>query len=166
LTEEVPVPSVEFRAKWAGVANAVASAARAARPSRPGSPPSITPDSGSETIAAWLQWNDPNGAHTAELADAEGFDPYDLGTAWDVLATTLADEEDILATGALTQMEGTKMETCSCETCGKLTPMLGTKRCDACWELEHRLADYLRDGGENARRFVAAAVERARPEAG
>lgn len=27
-------------------------------------------------------------------------------------------------------------------------------RCDGCWEVEHRLADYLRDGGEKANAFV------------
>lgn len=27
----------------------------------------------------------------------------------------------------------------SCERCGKQTPMLGTKRCDRCWELESRI---------------------------
>jgi hypothetical protein len=41
-----------------------------------------------------------------------------------------------------------------CETCGAPTPMTGTSRCDGCWELEHRLADYLRRGGANARDFV------------
>lgn len=27
----------------------------------------------------------------------------------------------------------------SCRLCGKLTPMLGTKLCDRCWELESRI---------------------------
>lgn len=91
VNEETPVPSVEFRAKWAAIANEVG------RLSRRGGAPVLGPASDAGALAAWLQWNDPNGAHTAELADAEGFDPYDLGTAWDVLATMLADEEDILA---------------------------------------------------------------------
>jgi len=26
-----------------------------------------------------------------------------------------------------------------CEICGRLTTMTGTKRCDACWELEQRI---------------------------
>jgi ribosomal protein L37E len=30
-------------------------------------------------------------------------------------------------------------ETCPCELCGKPTFMTGTKRCDACWELETRV---------------------------
>jgi len=37
--------------------------------------------------------------------------------------------------------------------------MLGTKLCDACWETEFRLADYLRRGGEKARAFVAMTLE-------
>jgi hypothetical protein len=45
-----------------------------------------------------------------------------------------------------------------CETCGIPTPMTGTKRCDGCWEVEHRLRDYLRTGGAKARAFVEAAL--------
>lgn len=29
--------------------------------------------------------------------------------------------------------------TCKCELCGVETPHTGTKRCDACWELENRV---------------------------
>jgi len=36
--------------------------------------------------------------------------------------------------------------TIPCETCGTPTRMTGTKRCDGCWEVEHRLAAYLRTG--------------------
>lgn len=46
-------------------------------------------------------------------------------------------------------------DTVICETCGHSTMMDSTKRCDDCWELEHRLADYLRRGGDKARAFVA-----------
>ena len=31
-----------------------------------------------------------------------------------------------------------------CETCGDPTHMISTKRCDGCWEVEHRLRDYLK----------------------
>lgn len=31
------------------------------------------------------------------------------------------------------------MNTIPCELCGKPTRMLGTKRCDPCWELERRI---------------------------
>lgn len=48
---------------------------------------------------------------------------------------------------------------CACETCGRATPMLGTGRCDECWELEGRLASYLRHGGEKARAFVLGCIE-------
>lgn len=50
-------------------------------------------------------------------------------------------------------------ETTPCKTCGQPTRMLGTKLCDACWETEFRLADYLRRGGEKARAFVAMTLE-------
>lgn len=30
-----------------------------------------------------------------------------------------------------------------CKTCGDLTPMLGTKLCNGCWEVESRLSSYL-----------------------
>lgn len=38
-------------------------------------------------------------------------------------------------------------KTIPCETCGKLTFMLGTKRCANCWEVEGRLEDYLKSPG-------------------
>lgn len=48
--------------------------------------------------------------------------------------------------------------TCGTAVPGRLPPAPGVippaPRCDACWETEHRLAEYLRRGGENARRFV------------
>ncbi len=47
-----------------------------------------------------------------------------------------------------------------CGTCGRETSMTGTKRCDACWEVEHRLRDYLRVGGAKARAFVEAVLDR------
>lgn len=30
--------------------------------------------------------------------------------------------------------------TCPCKWCGDPTPMLGTKMCDRCWELDHRIS--------------------------
>lgn len=30
-------------------------------------------------------------------------------------------------------------KTVPCKWCGKPTPMLGTRMCDRCWELEHRI---------------------------
>ena len=32
-----------------------------------------------------------------------------------------------------------RSETVPCKLCGKETKMTGTKRCDACWELETRI---------------------------
>jgi hypothetical protein len=43
----------------------------------------------------------------------------------------------------------------NCETCGLPTSMLGTKRCDACWEVEQRLPSYL-----NCSPLARAFVER------
>ena len=52
-------------------------------------------------------------------------------------------------------------ELSTCAVCGRPHPFPPSKnipmenvRCDGCWEVEHRLADYLKDGGEKARRFV------------
>jgi hypothetical protein len=55
-----------------------------------------------------------------------------------------------------------RIPTVPCTTCGKDTPMLGTRLCDACWEVEHRLDAYLRDGGERAVAFVRALLDRER----
>lgn len=32
-----------------------------------------------------------------------------------------------------------------CEICSKPTTFVGTKRCDNCWEVEHRLTEYLKN---------------------
>jgi hypothetical protein len=40
-----------------------------------------------------------------------------------------------------------------------------TLRCDACWEVEHRLESYLHDGGDKARIFVGLALNAAHTEA-
>ena len=53
--------------------------------SRYGGAPHLTADSSVETLSRWLQWNDPNGAHTAARTRAEGFDPYTLDEAWDLI---------------------------------------------------------------------------------
>lgn len=48
-----------------------------------------------------------------------------------------------------------------CETCGERRRVANAKLCDGCWEVEHRLADYLRSGLDNARKFVAEALAKA-----
>jgi len=48
-----------------------------------------------------------------------------------------------------------------CDVCELPTDKTATKRCDACWEVEHRLAAYLRVGGEGAREFVRRALDEA-----
>ena len=48
-----------------------------------------------------------------------------------------------------------------CETCGRPTDKTDTKLCDGCWEVEHRLDGYLRDGAEKAARALIGALERA-----
>jgi hypothetical protein len=45
-----------------------------------------------------------------------------------------------------------KRKTVACEICGASTPMINTKRCDRCWELERRI----HDDPELARKILAA----------
>jgi hypothetical protein len=49
----------------------------------------------------------------------------------------------------------------ACETCGCPTDKTGTRRCDGCWEVEHRIAGYLRDGGLAAHDTLMSAMSRA-----
>lgn len=44
-----------------------------------------------------------------------------------------------------------------CATCGA-SKHANDRQCDLCWEVEHRLKDYLRRGGVAARAFVRAAL--------
>ena len=65
---------------------------RVARLSRnAASAPLLTETSTGETLAAWLQWCDPNGCHTAELAEIEGFEPYTPDEAWQAIALMIAE---------------------------------------------------------------------------
>lgn len=50
------------------------------------------------------------------------------------------------------------MKTVPCETCGESTDYTGTKRCQACWEVESRLGGYLVRGAKNARKFILEAL--------
>lgn len=54
-----------------------------------------------------------------------------------------------------------ELKTVPCTTCGEPTSATSIKRCGSCWELEHRLIEYLRRGGANARAFVAQALHAA-----
>lgn len=45
-----------------------------------------------------------------------------------------------------------------CAVCEAPTRDLTSRRCDKCEEVEHRLADYLHVGGEEARKFVRNAL--------
>ena len=47
-----------------------------------------------------------------------------------------------------------------CETCNRDTTMLGTRLCDACWEVERRLDDYL-SRSDKAREYVRARLANA-----
>ena len=51
-----------------------------------GGAPFLAETSKREDVIRWLQWCDPNGCHTDELAKAEDCDPYTAETAWDALA--------------------------------------------------------------------------------
>lgn len=54
--------------------------------------PYLTAASSRQDVAAWLQWNDPNGCHTDALAVAEGLDPYTDDTVWDALSEMFDDD--------------------------------------------------------------------------
>jgi len=52
------------------------------------------------------------------------------------------------------------METIPCEVCGTPTPVRGTKRCHNCWEVEGRLADYMKSpGGQDFVRGLLTPVD-------
>jgi hypothetical protein len=58
----------------------------------------------------------------------------------------------------ISEAVGGRQSVVPCETCGTSTQSGGTKRCDACFEVESRLKFYLARGGENARQFVEKAL--------
>ena len=65
--------------------------------------------------------------------------------------------EDIKKTRAA-QLNASGIAHVPCATCGMPTPQTHTKRCDGCWEVESRLAGYLRDGGDKAIRELVNAL--------
>jgi hypothetical protein len=54
-------------------------------------------------------------------------------------------------------------ETVPCATCGEPTHMTGTERCDRCYEVETRLEEYLRRGGDKAAAVLRSALEARTP---
>lgn len=44
--------------------------------------PRLSEASSLDVLTAWLQWCDPNGAHTPALAMHEDLDPHTLESAW------------------------------------------------------------------------------------
>lgn len=54
--------------------------------------------------------------------------------------------------------------TVPCTTCRRPTTYTGTQLCNGCWEVQHRLADYLA-GGARAVAFVKKALKQALKEA-
>lgn len=74
---------------------------------------------------------------TADLAGiGAGSAPRDWGKWRDYRATHFAGFEDAILV--------------ACRTCKRPTDDTSAKLCDGCWEVEHRLDGYLRDGGGNA----------------
>jgi hypothetical protein len=59
----------------------------------------------------------------------------------------------------IAEFDRLKMPWVPCETCGDPTHSTGTKRCDGCWEVEHRLRDYLTN--PRGQVFVAKALVQA-----
>ena len=72
----------------------VLAANEAGRLSRYGGAPVLSEDSARETLVLWLQWCDPNGSHTDELALRDRCDPYTLDRAWTALAEMLSIDAD------------------------------------------------------------------------
>lgn len=64
-----------------------------ARLSRNGGAPLLSGRSSLDVVCRWLQWNDPNGAHTPELARREDADPHDEETAWEALLEMVESNE-------------------------------------------------------------------------
>jgi hypothetical protein len=58
----------------------------AGRKSRRGGAPRLTAASTASAIAEWLQWNDPNGEHTAARRRRADVDPYTVTEAWEQVA--------------------------------------------------------------------------------
>lgn len=56
------------------------------------------------------------------------------------------------------QLDAAKTPWVPCETCGYPTPILGTERCNGCWEVEHRIESYLQTGKVKAVRVLALAL--------
>lgn len=81
-------PNGQVRRTRADIADA---ANRGAAQSRYRGAPPLQWNSSRETVTRWLQWNDPNGAHTDALAEAEDIDPYDLDSAWEALEQMVQD---------------------------------------------------------------------------
>lgn len=61
--------------------------------SRRGGAPTLSSKSSLDVVCRWLQWNDPNGAHTPELARLEDADPHDEETAWETLLEMVESNE-------------------------------------------------------------------------
>lgn len=70
---------LEAKAEWIRRANCISRMA-----ARQG--PILSLKSSVEEIAEWLQWCDPNGSHTSDLAIADDCNPYDDESIWEALA--------------------------------------------------------------------------------
>jgi hypothetical protein len=62
-----------------------------ARESRYGGAPFLTVYSSVHELNRWLEWCDPNGCYTADLAAAEGLHPYTLEEAWEAIEEMVFD---------------------------------------------------------------------------
>ncbi len=82
-----------MNATLSGVERAMiaASANRLARASRRPGTPVLRAESPREDVVAWLQWNDPNGAHADELAVMDRVPTYTLEGAWSALAEIIGE---------------------------------------------------------------------------
>lgn len=53
--------------------------------------PALSLHASREQLIAWLQWCDPNGIHTDELAASDDVDPYTLESAWEAVRSIVDD---------------------------------------------------------------------------
>lgn len=54
--------------------------------------PLLRLDSSRETVLAWLQWNDANGAYTDEETSNEDLEPMTLEQAWEAFHNAMKDD--------------------------------------------------------------------------
>jgi hypothetical protein len=84
----LPLPSLTEREVIAEKANAIAIRSRYGRTA-----PVLDAEATRDRLVRWLAWNDPNGSHHDDEAEADGCDVYTLATAWEQISSIVAEDE-------------------------------------------------------------------------